>query len=84
MNTNKNEKALESFLKARNINPINPKTLVGIAQIYVKTKKYEKALEAYNEILEYFPGNSKAIAGKDIIFQQIEQSLEAEKNNGIN
>ena len=71
LNDAKNEKALESFLQARNINPINLKTLLGIVQVYVKTEKYEKALQVYNEILEYYPENLKAIVGKDLILQKI-------------
>ena len=71
LNDAKNEKALESFLQARNINPINLKTLLGIVQVYVKTEKFEKALQVDNEILEYYPENLKAIVGKDLILQKI-------------
>ena len=71
LNANRKKKALELFSHARNINPINPKTLLGIAQVYVRTKKYDKALQIYNEILEYYPENLKALNGKNSIHHQV-------------
>ena len=70
LNANKKKKALESFLHARNINPINLNALLGIAQVYVRTKEYDRALQIYNEILEYYPENKKALNGKYSMFQQ--------------
>ena len=69
LNANRKKKALKSFLQARNINPINLKTLFGIAQVYVRTKKYDRALQIYNEILEYYPEDLEALNGKDSFFQ---------------
>jgi len=66
-------KALESFLQARNINPINLKTLFAIAKISAKTKKFDLALKIYNEILEYYPENLKALIEKDYILQEIKK-----------
>jgi len=71
LNANKEKKALESFLHARNINPINLNALLGIAQVYVRTKEYDRALQIYNEILEYYPENLKALNGKYSMLQQI-------------
>ena len=71
LNANKKKKALESFLHARNINPINLNALLAIAQIYVRTKEYDRALQIYNEILEYYPENIKALNGKYSMLQQI-------------
>ena len=71
LNANKKKKALESFLHARNINPINLDALLAIAQIYVRTKEYKRALQIYNEILEYYPENIKALNGKYSMLQQI-------------
>ncbi|NVM36011.1 MAG: hypothetical protein HWN81_10470 [Candidatus Lokiarchaeota archaeon] len=81
LNANKKKKALESFLHARNINPVNLKTLLCIAQVYVSTKDYNQALRIYNEILEYYPENLKAINSKELIFQEIKKSLELRRNN---
>ena len=44
--------ALHSFLQARNINPINLKTLFKVMQIYVKLKDHDNASKIANEILE--------------------------------
>ena len=71
LNANKKKKALESFLHARNINPINLNALLGIAQVYVRTKEYGRALQIYNEILEYYPENLTALNGKYSMLQQI-------------
>ncbi|MBY8986294.1 MAG: hypothetical protein KGD65_14555 [Candidatus Lokiarchaeota archaeon] len=71
LNANRKKKALELFFHARNINPINPKTLLGIAQVYVRTKKYDKALQIYNEILQYYPDNLKALNGKNSMHHQV-------------
>ena len=73
LNANRKKKALKSFLQARNINPINLKTLFGIAQVYVRTKKYDRALQIYNEILEYYPEDLEALNGKDSMFHKIEK-----------
>ena len=67
LDANKKRKALESFLHARNINPINLDALLGIAQVYVRIKEYDRALQIYNEILEYYPENLKALNGKDLL-----------------
>ena len=67
LNANKKRKALESFLHARNINPINLNALLGIAQVYVRIKEYDRAVKIYNEILEYYPENLKALNGKDLL-----------------
>ncbi len=75
LNANKKKKALESFLHARNINPINLNALLGIAQIYVRTKEYDRALQIYNEILEYYPENIKALNGKNSMLQQIKDII---------
>jgi len=71
LNANKKKKALESFLHARNINPINLEALLAIAQIYVRTKECKRALQFYNEILEYYPENVEALDGKHSMLQQI-------------
>lgn len=71
LSTNRKTKALELFLQAKNINPINLKTLLGIAQVYVSTNEYDKALQIYNEILEYYPENQKALNGKDSMVHQV-------------
>lgn len=73
LNEHKKVKALESFLQARNINPINLKTLFAIARISTKTKKFDLALKIYNEILEYYPENLKALIEKDYILQEIKK-----------
>jgi len=70
LNANKKKKALESFLHARNINPINLEALLAIAQIYVRTKECKRALQFYNEILEYYPENVEALDGKHSMLQQ--------------
>jgi len=75
LNANKKRKALESFLHARNINPINLNALLGIAQVYVRTKEYGRALQIYNEILEYYPENIKALNGKYSMLQQIKDII---------
>ncbi len=75
LNANKKTKALESFLHARNINPINLNALLGIAQLYVQTKQYDRALQIYNEILEYYPENMKALNGKYYMVQQIKDII---------
>ena len=77
LNADRKQKALESFLRARNINPINLRTLLNIARIHIRTKKYDRALKIYNEILEYYPENLKAIIGKVYIFLQIKKSIGA-------
>ncbi len=48
----KMDKALHSFLQARNINPINLETLFKILQIYVKLKDHDRASKISNEILQ--------------------------------
>ena len=73
LKVDKKVKALESFLQARNVNPINLKTLFAIAKISIKTKKYDLALKIYNEILEYYPENLKALIGKDYLLQEIKK-----------
>jgi len=75
LNANKKKKALESFLHARNINPINLEALLAIAQIYVRTKEYKRALQFYNEILEYYPENVEALDGKHSMLQQIKDII---------
>ena len=75
LNANKNKKALESFLHARNINPINLNALLAIAQVYVRTKEYDRALQRYNEILEYYPENVEALNGKNSMLQQIKDII---------
>lgn len=77
LNADRKEKALESFLRARNINPINLNTLLNIARIHVRTKNYDRALKIYNEILEYYPKNLKAIIGKIYILLQMKKSIGA-------
>jgi len=71
LNANRKKIALILFFRARNINPINPKTLLGIAQVYVGTKKYNKALQIFNEILEYYPENLNALKGRDLMRHQL-------------
>ena len=73
LKVDKKVKALESFLQARKVNPINLKTLFAIAKISIKTKKYNLGLKIYNEILEYYPENLKALIGKDYILQEIKK-----------
>ena len=75
LNANKNNKALESFLHARNINPINLNALLAIAQVCVRTKEYDRALQMYNEILEYYPENVEALNGKNSMLQQIKDII---------
>jgi tetratricopeptide (TPR) repeat protein len=75
LNANKKKKALESFLHARNINPINLEALLAIAQIYVRTKECKRALQFYNEILEYYPENVEALDGKYSMLQQIKDII---------
>ncbi len=75
LKANRKKKALESFFQAREINPINPETLLGIAQVYVRTKKYVKALQIYNEILEYYPENLKALDGKNLMQIQVKENV---------
>ncbi len=75
LNANKKKKALESFLNARNINPINLNALLGIAQVYIRTKEYDRALQIYYEILEYYPKNIKALNGKYSMLQQIKDII---------
>ncbi|MFW9989699.1 MAG: tetratricopeptide repeat protein [Candidatus Odinarchaeota archaeon] len=70
LNGNRLKKALESFFHARDINPINLETLLGIAKVYVRKHKYDRALQIYNEILEYYPENQKALNKKCLIIQQ--------------
>lgn len=74
LNAKKMKKALHSFLQARNINPINLKTLFDILQIYVKLKDHDRASKIANEILEYSPLNFKAISRKDITPQEIKKN----------
>jgi len=73
LNANRMEKALQSFLRARNINPINLKTLFIIIQIYVRIKDYDRASKIANEILQYYPENLKTIIGKDCKPQHIKK-----------
>jgi len=75
LNADKKKKALESFLHARNINPINLEALLAIAQIYVRTKECKRALQFYNEILEYYPENVEALDGKYSMLQQIKDII---------
>ncbi len=75
LNANKKKKALESFLHARNINPINLEALLAIAQIYARTKECKRALQFYNEILEYYPENVEALDGKYSMLQQIKDII---------
>ncbi|MFX1593791.1 MAG: tetratricopeptide repeat protein [Promethearchaeota archaeon] len=74
LNANKIEKALHSFLRARNINPINLKTLFIILQIYARNNDHDKASNIVNDILGYYPENLKTIIGKDYTLQARKKS----------
>ncbi|GAH73105.1 unnamed protein product [marine sediment metagenome] len=54
---------------------INLNALLGIAQVYVRTKEYDRALQFYTEILEYYPENAKALNGKYSMLQQIKDII---------
>ncbi|MFX1499555.1 MAG: tetratricopeptide repeat protein [Promethearchaeota archaeon] len=70
LNVNRLDKALESFHRAKNINPINFESLIGIAQVYVRKSENDRALQIYEEILEYYPENQKALNGKYLLIHQ--------------
>lgn len=61
LKADKLEKALHSFFQARNINPINLRTLVLILQIYLRLNRYEYASKIAKEIFNYFPEDFKTI-----------------------
>lgn len=69
LNAKKMKKALHSFLQARNINPINLKTLFNILKICVRLKDHDRASKIANEILEFSPINFEAINRKDCTTQ---------------
>jgi len=74
LNTDKIEEALHSFLQARNINPINLKTLFIILQIYVRLNDHDNASKIANDISEYYPENLKTIIGKGDTLQARKKS----------
>ncbi|MFX1366522.1 MAG: tetratricopeptide repeat protein [Promethearchaeota archaeon] len=78
LNADRLVKALDSFHRAININPINLESLLGIAQVYIRKCENDRALQIYKEILGYYPENPKALRGKYFLKKKIEIDLNKE------
>lgn len=68
---NQYDKAIESFEKALEVNPLFPKIWFTLGCLYLSFKKYEDAIRSFNQSLSFDEDNAEGWGNLGICFSQV-------------